>query len=731
MKTSITNYELRITKLLIGGFSFIAVISPAIAQTLPKAPNPQIYQIIVNSNADGEIKPDGELTLREAIAITNGSLTLDRLSDLERPQVKTNFASLFTGTRILFKLAPDKTTIRLNKALPDLSSENLVIDGTSQGGYDADSSFAQELKIPKPIVAIAPADGVDIFRGFTIVADGVTIKGLSIYGFNSRESVPTTTPTADIFISHQAPPPDISQQQQPASNAPFYDKDRPPTGVVLEANWLGITPTGARPKQTSGFGVYLFNSTDTIIRRNRIAYHEGSGIVSLVRSTGSQIIENAITDNGFDGMPHGIYLEGEIAKLRIKGNTICANDGSGVYLFKPNGAIAIEDNRILFNARSTLYSAIYLMGNDHQVTNNEIRNQRGGGVTIASYPKSDRSLIRKNNFTALKGLSIDLNALRHVGDKDFVMGDGINLPRDSNFRRVDTANGAINSPVFLANAFPMFSSDRVNIDGKADPDTEVDLYRVVGKIDANLPYGPLSEYLTTVKTDAGGKFAATLKNINVGDTISAIATDPKYGTSEPAFNAKIVNPDLSAPPPLPIPANIPACTSPPQIVEIPPPQIVETPPPQIVETPPRKIEPPAPIVLSVPRRIHFALDKDFISERSAQVLDRVASVLNQYPTIIIALEGHTDSRASDTYNIELGFRRAKSARNYLLKKGIASERMTVKTFGESKLISPNREIIDFARDRRVEIEFTDIRDVEIRFENQESDLQLESPDGQR
>ena len=54
--------------------------------------------------------------------------------------------------------------------------------------------------------------------------------------------------------------------------------------------------------------------------------------------------------------------------------------------------------------------------------------------------------------------------------------------------------------------------------------------------------------------------------------------------------------------------------------------------------------------------------------------------------------------------------------------------MTVKTFGETKLISPNREIIYFARDRRVEIEFTDIRDVEIRFENQETDLQLEKPE---
>ncbi len=722
MKTSITNYELRIIRkssLLIGCFGFMVVASPyAIAQTTPKPLSPVVlnYQITVNSNEDGEIKPDRELTLREAIAIANRTLAVESLSETERAQVKP-FSNIKNST-ISFNLPPNSTTIRLNKALPNLSSENLLIDGTSQAGYDANKSFAQELKIPQPIVAITPVDGVEIFRGLTIVADGVTIRGLSIYGFNSRESVPTTTPTADIFISHQAPPPDTSQQQQPAPNAPFYDKDRPPIGVVLEANWLGITPAGTMPKQPSGFGVYLFNSKDASIRNNRIAYHEGSGIVSLVRSTGSQIIENAITDNGFDGMPHGIYLEGEIDKLRIKGNTICANDGSGVYLFKPNGAIAIENNRILFNARSTLYSAIYLMGNDHQVTNNEIRNQRGGGVAISSYPKSDRALIRKNNFTALKGLSIDLIGLRHVGVRDYVTGDGINLQRDSNFRRVDTANGAINSPIFLASAFPMFSSDRVNIDGKADPDTEVDLYRVVGKIDANLPYGPLSEYLTTVKTNSDGKFAATLKNIKVGDTISAIATDPTYGTSEPAFNAKIINPDLSSPTPTPITASPPACTSPPQIVEIPP-------------APPDPPKPPSPIVLSVPRRIHFALDKDFISDRSALILDRVAVVLNQYPTIIIALEGHTDSRASDAYNIDLGFRRSKSARNYLLRKGIASERMTVRTFGESRLTSPNREIIDFARDRRVEIEFTDIRDVEIRFENQESDLQLEQPGDQK
>ncbi|WP_271254633.1 OmpA family protein [Pseudanabaena sp. Chao 1811] len=696
----------KVMVILIGCASLVstALVNQAIAQTtsLTTSTNAPSYQIIVNSDRDGEIQPDRELTLREAIAITNGTITLDRLSDAERVQVKPSNSK---GSQIGFALPSDRTIIRLNKSLPDLRSPNLTIDGTTQAGYDAQRSFAQELAIPQPIVAIAPADGVEIFRGLTITADRVTIRGLSLYGFNASENVPTSTPSADVFISHQAPPPDTSQQQYPATAAPFYDSNRPPQNVTLEANWLGIPPNGVMPKQTSSFGIYLFNSADTIIRRNRIAYHAGSGIVTSVRAAGTQIIENAITSNGFDGMPHGIYLEGEIANLRIKGNTLCANDGSGVYLFKPNGAIQIEDNRILFNDRSTNYAAIYLMGNDHQVTNNEIRNQRGAGVAIAAYPKSDRNLIRKNSFTALRGLSIDLISQNHASDHDFITGDGINIQRDSHFRRVDTANGAINPPTFLTTAFPMFTPNKVNIDGTADPNTEIDLYRVTDKIDPNLPYGSLNEYLTTIKTDANGKFGASLTNLQVGDTISAIATDPQYGTSEPALNARIVNADLSFPAPSNPQPTLPSCTTPPNIVQTPP--------------------PPTPIVLSVPRQIHFGLDRDEISPNSAKILDRIAAVLQKYPTIIITLTGHTDPRASDQYNRELGFRRSRAVRNYLMRQGIASERMTVRSLGETQRLSQSNQITDYARDRRVEIEFTDIRDVEIRFENQESDLQIE------
>ena len=77
------------------------------------------------------------------------------------------------------------------------------------------------------------------------------------------------------------------------------------------------------------------------------------------------------------------------------------------------------------------------------------------------------------------------------------------------------------------------------------------------------------------------------------------------------------------------------------------------------------------------------------------------------------------------YNIALGRRRALSTRKYLLQQGIAPERMTIRTFGESQLKEPGSSIMEHARNRRVEMIFKDLRGMEIIFEDLEIDLQPE------
>jgi outer membrane protein OmpA-like peptidoglycan-associated protein len=482
------------------------------------------------------------------------------------------------------------------------------------------------------------------------------------------------------------------------------------------------------PTTLSSFGVSVFDSEGTTIRRNRIANHQASGIITSYQAKNLLVTENIIVGNGVAGMPDAIRLEGMIENSQINGNLICGNDGSGVYLFKPQGSVQIRDNQITFNGRRLRRAAVYLMGDNNQVVNNQIRYQSGPGVVVTSYPKSDRNIIEKNRFTGLEGLSIDLNTQQNVDPIDFQIGDGPNPLRNSPNRRKETANSAINAPQFNSTGeTPIFflEGDAVKLTGIADPGSTVEIYRVSES--TNLPYGPLSEPITRVTSDEQGQFSVTLSGriVKPGDKISAIATIPEYGTSEPARNAfvrktgdtqRVIETPKSQTP-------APICTTPPS----PPPP---PPPPPPAPSPPAP-PPPQPLRLKVPRVIHFALDQATISPETAKVLDQIAAVLIANPVLTVELQGHTDPRASDAYNLELGNRRALAARNYLLRRGVAPERMTIRSFGETQRRTTGGQRIDYARDRRVELIFKDVRGIDIIFEEQETDLQLEANSRQR
>ena len=670
-------------------FKIPLTIAFSIGFTLPTiatTPAIPLYQITVNSNQD-IVQPDDRLTLREAIEITNGSLNYTQLSDLEKAQIKLSSSPI-----IQFNLPANQTVILLGRSLPDVV-KRVTIDGTTQPGYDAKTPlFEQNERVRKPIVEITPATNIEILRGLTLTSDNITVRGLSLYGFTSTHGLTASTPPADIFISHINPPPNISGQNPPAENSPF--NNTPPKDIRIEQNWLGIKPDRSFPSTSSAFGVSVFNGNNTTIENNWIANHDGSGIITSVNAENTQVNSNIITSNGLAGMPDGIRVEGNVNRSAITGNHICGNDGSGIYLFKPDGSININDNTIIHNGRRLRRAAIYITGQNHKITNNRISNQTAAGVVIASSPVSTGNQIAQNQFSNLEGLSIDLNTDRNTDVADWQKGDGLNPDRNSPNRHKDTGNAAINAPVFTNRKLNL---NEAQISGTSDIGTTVELYRIKTKAsDA----GPLETPIATVTTDSSGRFSTNLTGLTDGDRISAVAHHPTYGTSEPAINARIGPAPQSPSTPTPF-----TCLSPPR-------------PP---EKPPEK--PPEIIRLKVPKNVHFALDKDFISKRSAQVLDRITEVLIANPNLIIELHGHTDPRASDAYNLDLGKRRSQNTRNYLLKKGIDPSRMTIRTFGERQRLSDGSGKVDYARDRRTEVIFKDIRDIEVIV--QEDDLQIE------
>lgn len=85
--------------------------------------------------------------------------------------------------------------------------------------------------------------------------------------------------------------------------------------------------------------------------------------------------------------------------------------------------------------------------------------------------------------------------------------------------------------------------------------------------------------------------------------------------------------------------------------------------------------------------IYFDLNSSFIRQDAEDELKKVVDVMIRYPEMIIECGSHTDSRASEHYNMWLSERRAKNTINYILSKGISPQRITGKGYGKTQLIN--------------------------------------------
>lgn len=87
------------------------------------------------------------------------------------------------------------------------------------------------------------------------------------------------------------------------------------------------------------------------------------------------------------------------------------------------------------------------------------------------------------------------------------------------------------------------------------------------------------------------------------------------------------------------------------------------------------------------KNIHYDFDKDNIRPDAAKILDETVRIMRDNPTLEIEMGSHTDSRGVDIYNIDLSQRRAQSAVNYLVSRGIDRSRMKAKGYGETQLLN--------------------------------------------
>lgn len=85
----------------------------------------------------------------------------------------------------------------------------------------------------------------------------------------------------------------------------------------------------------------------------------------------------------------------------------------------------------------------------------------------------------------------------------------------------------------------------------------------------------------------------------------------------------------------------------------------------------------------------FTYNKSQLGDAYHTKLDSLASIMNRYPEIVIEIGGHTDTKGKEEYNLALAQKRVDACIQYLVKKGIAKERLVGKAYGECCPLEPD------------------------------------------
>ncbi len=98
--------------------------------------------------------------------------------------------------------------------------------------------------------------------------------------------------------------------------------------------------------------------------------------------------------------------------------------------------------------------------------------------------------------------------------------------------------------------------------------------------------------------------------------------------------------------------------------------------------------------------VFFDFNKYDIREDMIPALQNNARVMKQNPTVSVLVEGHCDERGTDEYNLALGERRAGAAKDFLISLGIAENRLSTLSYGESRPFAPGHDEDSWAQNRR-------------------------------
>jgi peptidoglycan-associated lipoprotein len=137
--------------------------------------------------------------------------------------------------------------------------------------------------------------------------------------------------------------------------------------------------------------------------------------------------------------------------------------------------------------------------------------------------------------------------------------------------------------------------------------------------------------------------------------------------------------------------------------ELPPPPPTEEETPREVERDVREAIPEETEDAALPYEfgnIHFEFDMYRLTSEARRVLKQHAQVLVEQPSWTVKIEGHCDERGTVEYNLALGEKRAKTAKDFLVRYGVRESRITTVSYGKERPVDPRHSEDAWAKNRR-------------------------------
>ncbi|MEZ0172060.1 peptidoglycan-associated lipoprotein Pal [Microvirga sp. TS319] len=105
-------------------------------------------------------------------------------------------------------------------------------------------------------------------------------------------------------------------------------------------------------------------------------------------------------------------------------------------------------------------------------------------------------------------------------------------------------------------------------------------------------------------------------------------------------------------------------------------------------------------VVNVGDRVFFETDSTDLTPTAVATLDKQAQWLQRYPNYAFIVEGHADERGTREYNFSLSARRAQTVRDYLISRGIPSNRFRTVSYGKERPVAVCNDISCWSQNRR-------------------------------